>query len=92
MFLYTGFASAVRGVVARPSVAEMKQLVCKRVACAAISRAMSTSAVALEDTPFSRAGPMPLPPDEQREFERLVRARQGAWAYVLTRQAAICRV
>lgn len=47
------------------------------------TRALTVSVVRASDSssPFSRAGPIPLPKDEQLEFERLVREKQSAFTY-----------
>lgn len=69
-----GIVAGARGTTAR---AHVRAMGCGR-GHAACMRALSTSAITREDDPFFRAGPMPLPPDEQREFERLLREKQGA--------------
>lgn len=69
-----GIIASVRGTAVR---AHVRAMACGGGNAAAV-RVLSTSAINREDNPFFRAGPMPLPPDEQREFERLLREKQGA--------------
>lgn len=72
-----GIVASVRGAAARAHVRAIARS--GRGAHAAGVRALSTSAITRDEgDPFFRAGPMPLPPDEQREFERLLRDKQGA--------------
>ncbi|KAK0536139.1 Succinate dehydrogenase assembly factor 2 mitochondrial [Tilletia horrida] len=53
-----------------------------RAAAAAVAqpafRAFSASAAASSSEPFDRPGPVPLPPKEQREFEKLVREKANS--------------
>ena len=46
-------------------------------------RTFATSGRQASDAPFQRAGPMPLPREDQREFERLVREKQSAFSCAL---------
>lgn len=46
-------------------------------------RTFATSGRQASDTPFQRAGPMPLPKEDQHEFERLVREKQSAFPCAL---------
>lgn len=50
-------------------------------------RTLTTSCIRASDDPmpFSRAGPIPLPKDEQLEFERLVREKQSVYIFADTR-------
>lgn len=41
------------------------------------------------DSPFQRAGPPPLPKEDQLEFERLVRENQSRWIYAHVRQVQL---
>ncbi|CCU99865.1 unnamed protein product [Malassezia sympodialis ATCC 42132] len=40
-------------------------------------RTFASSVLARSDAPFSRPGPIPLPKEEQKEFEKLVRDKEN---------------
>ena len=40
-------------------------------------RLLHVSKIMASDAPFQRVGPVPLPKEEQQEFERLVREKQS---------------
>jgi len=43
-----------------------------------LHRTFASSVLARSDAPFSRPGPIPLPKEEQKEFEKLVRDKESA--------------
>ena len=56
--------------------------VAERVPCQL--RTFASSVSARSDAPFSRPGPIPLPKEEQKEFEKLVRDKESMF-FLLTK-------